>query len=442
MQICSKCGTINEDKARFCENCGTKLEHVSGSRETSGTQTHSEDDTVKKQIQIKVPQINVEQLKSDGLKAGKTLRGISKSVKVVVVEAVLLVLLLCAFFALGNAKGDPGSVAKKYFKAYVDGDWSSVYRMTDFPVSGFLTEENYVNLMESAKTDDIINFKVKEKKKKKKEKSNLLESYTVEYTVKGEANYRSAELQLLRQNEKTMLFFPVWKVSSEGMVAEDFNIYVPEGAKVVLDHIPLMEDELLSERDQTRGWDHYQVTIFDGNHEIEVAAPWQEVQRQTFSTYHEKSYTAEDMRFTDEAMNAIEGTVKTAMEQMYQAAFDGKDYSAVAGLFDETYKQRNQAVYDELLSDIYGKEEYRLDQVTFNKFKRELSGRNDDGLGVILTAHLKYEYTSDYTHTYQTWTNQTRTEHKTDRGTDEITAGFMYDGTGYKLAWIDMDSVF
>ena len=41
----------------------------------------------------------------------------------VILEAVCLVLLVVAFFTIGNSRSSAISVAEKYFKAYADQDW-------------------------------------------------------------------------------------------------------------------------------------------------------------------------------------------------------------------------------------------------------------------------------------------------------------------------------
>jgi len=165
-----------------------------------------------------------------------SMRKLSKMQIAVIVEAVCLLLIICAFYGLGSSQNSPNSVAKRYFQAYADKDWSKVYDLTDFPDGEYLQKAQFVAMMEQTEIPDITNFEIMSDKSL--ESSGVQRNLIVQFTEKGK-NADSRMLTLMKQGEKAMMFFDTWKVSPANEIAENFQIYSPCGATVAIDGVVL-----------------------------------------------------------------------------------------------------------------------------------------------------------------------------------------------------------
>lgn len=378
-------------------------------------------------ITIKKPEINVQKYKG-------SMRKLSKMQIAVIVEAVCLLLIICAFYGLGSSQNSPNSVAKRYFQAYADKDWSKVYDLTDFPDGEYLQKAQFVAMMEQTEIPDITNFEIMSDKSL--ESSGVQKNLIVQFTEKGK-NADSRMLTLMKQGEKAMMFFDTWKVSPANEIAENFQIYSPCGATVAIDGVVLPKER----REQTEdgGMDCYRITLFAGKHSIQVAAPWHELYEDDFSASVESAYTAEALKLTEEGETAFTAKMQEALEKVYQSALEQKKFDEIAELFLSEYSDICEEAYDSLVSDLHDREAYKLKEVEFSEFKCECY---DDVYQGQVQAEMSYKYDMKYTYTYTSWRNDTpTTEDKTDAGSSYMNASFQYDEDTYKIASFSIRSV-
>lgn len=405
MLFCPNCGIKNEDKAKFCENCGTKLEGI-----------HI----------VKKPIIDVKKYKEKA-------ESLTKIQIVVLAEVLCLVLVIGMFFGMGISQNSAEAVAKRYLQAYSDQNWSRVYDMTDYPEGGLLQKYQFIELMKDSEAPQITSFEIK---KDKQADSNIQKSFSVEYTVKG-GGTDALQLNLMKQGEKSILFFDKWKVASDEQVVKDFCINVPAGASVAVDGIALADSEKAESR--TDGMNSYYVTLFAGSHKLQVAAPWFELYETEFSAVQDEQFTASDLKLADEGQTAIQAKMQEALEKVYRAAMSGQKFSEVSGLFLDKYKASCEESYDNFVSGLHDQESYTLNQAAFTDFKCKYS-YNTDHKG-MLGAEMTFNYDTQYTYSYKSWRNNLVTEEETGNGNSYMSASFGYDGETYKLASISIGNV-
>lgn len=378
-------------------------------------------------ITIKKPEINVQKYKG-------SMRRLSKMQIAVIIEAVCLLLVICVFYGLGSSQNSANAVAKRYFQAYVDRDWSKVYDLTDFPDGAYLQKGQFIAMMEQTEVPDVTNFEIMSDKSL--ESSGVQRNLLVQFTEKGK-NADNRVLTLMKQGEKAMLFFDTWKVSPADEIAENFRIYSPCGAAVAIDGTVLPEED--KEPTEDGGMDCYRLTLFAGKHSIQVAVPWHELYEDEFSASAEGTYTAEALKLTEEGETAFAAKMQEALEKVYQSALEQKKFEEISELFLPDYQEACEEAYDSLVSELHDREAYKLKEVEFSDFEYECY---DDAYQGMVQAEMSYKYDMKYTYTYTSWRNDTpTTEDKTDDGTSYMSASFQYDEDTYKIAAFSIRSV-
>ena len=114
--FCPNCGSEVKDDDLFCGECGAKIEHTEV----------PESEPVKKEA---APQ-------SESV---RTAAGFSDKVKkIIIAEIAVLVVLIAAFFYLGNKKSSPESAANQFVKDYNSQRWSKIYDLYNFEEDTFI----------------------------------------------------------------------------------------------------------------------------------------------------------------------------------------------------------------------------------------------------------------------------------------------------------------
>lgn len=490
MLFCPNCGTKNEDNAKFCGNCGTKLEGVpvvsdipaespaeeqnieaapestpweqnvevtpeSTPWEQDNTESlepvwEAQEEPKQKQqegplrpsqmkrarqqeqtkngssITIKKPNIDVKQYREKA-------KGLSKMQIAVILEIIALIAVIGIFCGIGSSKSSAEATAKRYFQAYIDRDWEEYYDLTDYPSGKFLQKAQFVEMMEDAYIPDITGFEVTAESQ---ETSGIQKSYNIQYTVKGEgSNYMS--IVLTKQSEKSMLFFDTWKVSPNFGVAQNFNIYIPTGASATVDGGALTDSD--KTESDSEGMDCYQISLFAGDHTLQVAAPWFELYETEFYAYSGDYFTVSGMALTEEGKTAIQAKMQEGLEKIYLAAATEADFSEVEDLFLEEYKESGRDSYEYLVEKLNGSESYKLNQVAFSEFDCDVYTDSYSGL---LNADMTFDYELQYTYTYTSWRNSTKkSEEKSYDGNTYMSASFGYNGETYKFTSVNIQSV-
>lgn len=420
MMFCPNCGMENEDDAKFCEHCGTELERVTVRLDQQKGKQEPGRDKPDRGRSDRKPRDYKEKIKGwTGLQI------------VVLAELVCLALVIVILFGAAAVRNTPEAVAKRYLQAYSEENWSKVYDMTAYSHGKFLQKTRFIQAMRSSEIPKIMKFKIK---KGKKADINTQKNFTVEYTSK-DAESDTLELNLKKQKGNALL--GTWKVTSDGQVAKDFCINIPAGASAAVDGIALTDSE--KGKSKADGMDSYYVTLFTGNHRLQEAAPWFELYETDFYAVQGKDFTAADLKLTEEGKNAVQAKMQEALERVYKAAIEKKDFSEVSDVFLKEYKDACKKEYSSLVEGMHDDETNTLNQVTFTDFNCELY--NDSAYPGMPSAKLTFAYEIKYTNSYQLWGDYTYDTEESGTGDSYMSASFGYDGKTYKLASMNIESV-
>ena len=340
----------------------------------------------------------------------------------VILEAVCLVLLVVAFFTIGNSRSSAISVAEKYFEAYADQDWEEVYGMLELPDGDFIQEDQYEKIMDASEQPEITNFQVREPVGNVGD--GITQTFEVNYSINGQGQ-SSTTVTVVKQSRKSMLFFDTWKVSADGLIAQDYSIYVPKGAQTAVDGVQLTEDYLVSEEE---GQACYQISIFNGVHSIQAEIPWCETYEAQFDTTAQAEYAVSGLALSEEGTQAVETKLQEAMEAYCQAALAGSSFDEVKDLFAEGAPDSNEDYYENLRNSLEADKYSSAQQLQLSGFECDVSEVGT--YNGSLQTELSYDY--DVIYTYQGLFDDAP-ESRTKDGSSYASAQFVYDGDTYKL---------
>ncbi len=345
---CQECGTYHDDDAIFCGECGVRLdkgEPVQSNVEPAEPIIDFLKPTVElteEPIQPAEPTVQ-STVKKAATKPKASLH-LSKTSMVLIVEALVLVLVICGMAFLAKKCFTPEQEAVNYFVNIANGEWEKAYEKLDVVESEFINANTFAAANKYNSLGVINAYQVREIQDE--EMTELLYQQTalgrdvyIDYRLKGSTYDSTYMVSLNKQPEKQYLFFDSWKVGTSNLICENFYVYVPTGAVVTIDGT-VLSDAYAVMTDGTGTYAEEQITeyimpqIFMGAHEITVTMEGKQTVTETIhiaSSYYE--YYLTQMYWTEEAMQELIQTAEASMQQIYAAAMDGQPLESISSLF-------------------------------------------------------------------------------------------------------------
>ena len=218
------------------------------------------------------------------------------------------ILMVAVFCIIEVCHGRPEAVAERYCKAYMQENWKKAGRLSDLPENGYVTQDEYVSYMKKNAVTGISGYEIKETKENRQtevESGGKQRAFTVAYKTEDNKE-KMKTLIVQKQKKRNLLFFTDWKVSSDEIVANDFNLYLPAGSKAWIDDIKLTEDSKL--KDDSDNLEQYKVSLIEGEHKIKVKVPCFRMYRSGFRASDKGNATISKMKISEN------GKISFAME--------------------------------------------------------------------------------------------------------------------------------
>lgn len=341
---CQACGTPNDDAALFCESCGARLERNG------------------KEVVQK--------------KTGKV---ISKEHIILFSEIVILCVLSIVFYSVGELSCSPEHVAERYFVNVVNGNWEEVFHELDIEETPFINAERLSDVNINRIFENINNYSVAQNTLERELWNELTNTdlgtiVAINYRLKGENFDNIYEIPLNKQMDQKFLFFDDWRVGTGNLVCQNFSVYVPDGAKVMVDGI-LLDDTYLkaAEDNYDDELKHYVIPqLFFGMHTLHVERPdWAEVNEEISVAYNNEDYYLKTMHLTDDALSQLTQLAVNNMKQIYHAALGGEDFLEISEIFTsaEAYQETIAYDYNELAAHMNQSDNIIIKQINFSEIK-------------------------------------------------------------------------
>ncbi len=443
---CPNCGNENEAEALFCGYCGVNLQEAAAlngqegsspgsqatgaqgnGQDTSSGQGYSQGTDAQSQGYGAGTSNTQNQGYGQGYGAGQGHTGqgygqeggygafgqqqvvkkpFPKWAFAVIAESLLLVLVIVGSVKVLAKSGDMKQVAEQYFVNMANGDLEEAYGQLDIAQLGLGEDDPFINAgmfakaMAQSSLGVVNHYQVNEGSEWEESlyqwgenlglsgDTPMMRTVRIDYRAEGDTSNKTYPVSLDQASGK-------WKVSLAGIVYQDYRIYVPAGAAVSLDGVPLGEGyRNLEEGSQEDAYlDSYLIPyLFYGSHEVEVALEDMEDVEETIQVgYDSSQYYLEAMQIKEEIQDALVQKAGENMKQIYGAAIAGKDFSAVEELFTENQELRQEIkeYYEYLMSEA-SQGDTRLQEITVSNMEGTVYG--SEGAAV----HVGFEYSVGY----------------------------------------------
>lgn len=403
MKICPNCGNQNEDNAKFCGSCGTKLVDVAVqasqeaqslhdeqvSPENQNTESHKVDITKENveanapaqgqapvqgqapaqgqaQVQGQAPaqgqmptqpqynnSNNMNMAYGNGnsapIQQAKPARNLDKNTMIIIGEAVALVVAIVIFFFIGNSTYGYKNTAKRFFEGVIKADSKAIVQASDVDDKTFLTDDIFKKVYDKDGEYKADNF-------------DMTSSYAdrvqgkvyFSYLESGSGEKSSYTVTVNKKNGKSMLFFPKWEVKPTGVIIKDFKFKVPTGADLKIEG-KKVDKKYITQKNK-KGVDVYTIKdLFVGTYEVEVNIKGLKSVPEMVDVYsNDGVYYVTNVSMDEKSQNKLLDQGYDDMTKICESALQGKKFSDVSNLFvkDSDTQDEAKKEYDDFVDSI------------------------------------------------------------------------------------------
>lgn len=252
VSFCENCGTKLPAGAAFCENCGTKVAAVS--------QTFVQQ-PMQNEIQQKEP--------------------MSKWTKILIGQAVALVILVTLFYNKCSQMVSPEQVAEEYFVAVMSGDAKKAYDAISVEESDFVNAEGFQKVVDQIGCKQVSNYQVVSDVESQGQDGFSKEVF-IQYRLKEDSNDYTFSVKLEKASTKKYLFFTDWKVNVGDYIQKDVSVTVLTNSKVTIDKKEVSSKYVDNKNTET-GYTTYLIPkMFTGYYTVDVTNDMYEDWSDTF----------------------------------------------------------------------------------------------------------------------------------------------------------------
>ena len=366
--FCGNCGAENKDGAHFCVSCGTKLDV-------------QEIPPVQQPIQQPIQQQPVQQQTPVQQQSPKVKKPfVLKDWKLVIVasaEAIVLIIAIAAFFAVGKNSFGYKKVAEKFFTSYTDGNYAAALKCLAIEDSEFMTADMWSRAIGEPE-HMVTNYGIDTAREK-----NYSAEVNFKYRMTGSSSTQHNYIMLTKERSKKFLIFDNWKIDATEYVAVDYGVYVPEGAAAVVDGIELSKDYI--EDSDRNGYDYYVVPeLFIGNHKISCTAEgFQSASENVYIGYDNDCYQFDSLTLDTKTQETLMQRAYGDMQKIMNAAASGADFLTISDVFsqDADVQEYAQSNYEKLVDSFSDGTEEGVTAIRFSDVSAEYEGAyNSDGI--------------------------------------------------------------
>ena len=353
------------------------------------------------------------------------------------------ILIVAVFCIIEVYHGRPEAVAERYCKAYIQENWKKAGRLSDLPENGYVTQDEYVSYMKKNAVTGISGYEIKETKENRQteiESGGKQRAFTVAYKTEDNKE-KTKTLIVQKQKKRTLLFFTDWKVSSDEIVANDFNLYLPAGSKAWIDDIKLTEDYKL--KDDSDNLEQYKVSLLEGEHKIKVKVPCFRMYRSGFRASDKGNATISKMKISENGKKKFNRKMQDILNAYVKAAKAGKSFSEVAELFekDSSCKKENKEFYNDLKKQLSSEDGYVTKEVKLDNYEGKYV---ISGVTGVVRGTLSYDYKVTFKEENK---DESRSVSETGDGVEDadgssqMSAEFVYQNGSYQLRSVNPGNI-
>lgn len=332
------------------------------------------------------------------------------------------------FLAYNSIYGNPDRTVSRVLENYAGNNWGQLYSLSNIQESDFVNVNTFVNAMSNKFTDVDLSTIKQQEVTYEGEDALIKVSY-----IKNDTTI-SDTLRLIKTEEKTQIFFPVWKLNLDDYIITDVTIKAPYGYSVTLDGIDITQCDRYY-IPQENMVEYYIDRIFSGTHALSCKLEGMQDINEYIELSEENKYyaTGAEKVIMEEylATNAPE-----LVFGLYKCGLESTGVDTLMGYFTEDGKVQLQTLYDELYADINQEDGAYLKIIEDVDYDVSICNSVEDESVDVLV---------NFTCTYwaKTPRNTTSGVRKDYEGTAESTVVVHYAVTddGYKATGMDFECI-
>lgn len=373
---CQNCGTKNSDDAVFCESCGTMLER---------------NDIPVEQTPVQMPENGPAKVTQAAPAVHKP---VPKWLVILILEAVALIAVFYAAFTLAKRGFGAERMAANFFVEMTNGDWEKAYEKLDIEESEFINAKMFALANKHNSFGSINAYSVEKQGGAFGDliaNTGLGTAVDIQYRTKGSDSDSTYEVILNKQGKKKLLLFDDWKVSTDQLVCNNYQIQVPDGATVVFDGITLSDNYRSSDADDY-GIYYTIPQIFRGSHTLTVSKEnFEDVTRNITVSSSYDEYSVSNMTMKKEVLEELIQLAGKNMQTIYTAAIEGKKFDTIADLFAKDAKEDVKDSYSNLISNLSGNGSSVPYKLNFHNIQGS-AYTNGTSVSISAEYHMEYSY--------------------------------------------------
>ena len=410
--FCAKCGTKNEARANFCENCGSKMEKVVSQK-------------IKKEKNEKEQKNIIEKIK-----------GMSKKTKMISAIIIAVVVVLVAGGIVINSLTNPKKVAEKYFMASIERNVDKLYSFVDVEESSFTTEEMFKKLnkvdTETTNIPKITNYKIGEPLNAA---DGLSTTITITYVLEGNSNSQTMDIKLIKSKEKTLGLFDKWKINTSITKAtKGYEINVMKDSELTVEGVKVDKKYINKEKSTSKIDTYVMPAMFTNTYNITVKLPIGIKLEDEILVKENDSYTysLSLKNLSDSEKDNLETKIKTDLQNIYNGAKDKKSFDEIKPSFEHEGVELKDLkdAYEDLVSSISS--DITLTSIEFTEIELDSISINSKGY-LYIDAQASYDFELTYISGDETKTN--------DSDGKDSTTYLTYDYVDDEFRLIDVSSL-
>lgn len=225
--------------------------------------------------------------------------------------------------------------------------------------------------------------------------NQFVQDYTFTYTADGKE--ATQKINMIQQKEKKYGVFDQWTVQTAGANKSDLELIAPAGSQVLVDGVRPETADVKEDDTISPGAVCYQLTNVDRDHaKLQVNGLPFESYKGTLEGNASVLDIRDSLTLSENAKVQMEEIGKSMINELFTAAFEKKEASALGSQFDKVANKGN--LYKAIYENLYDGEDLKVESITFEGFAPEFGeilypGKNEESyIGIDMTLAYTCEY--------------------------------------------------
>jgi len=373
--FCPECGKSNSDELEKCAYCGAELVDNTAGGVPVG-------DYAKKGLNW----------------FKKTALPFVLKYKKIGIPIIVIAALGVGFYAAGSVLSDPQRIVSKYVDGVKNEDWAGVYSLLDLEENDFIGVDNFTKYCETNANNysEITSYNIIEQMPDRT-KEELIKSYIVSYVTSGASSEDSFELKLVKQEGKSWLFYPTYKISTQNMLGECSVLTYPN-ATVSIDGIDITSTGI----DDSGYATYYVSSVFQGEHTLKISHElFEDYEDTLYISDYPETVNLDTLKLKENVSTELASLTQSNFKTMCEGAIAGKEFENLGITCTKDDDKLDSLIeqYEYFSERIKREDGTGIKNITLSDFS-DNSSQKSVNRTMTYRCYVTFDYTYTYTYKY------------------------------------------